>query len=209
MMYHQYRPGMVEVITGCMFAGKTEELIRRIKVLEFAKKEVLVFKPRIDNRYIADEVVSHAGSHVTCILVSTSQDIVREVDAHPECEVIAIDEIQFFDQDIILAINEFAEDGKRVMVAGLDMDFKGEPFGVMPTLLTQAEFVTKLTAVCTSCGSPATRTQRLVDGKPAKYDDPIVLVGAAESYEARCRHCHHIANKPQFIREDVCDERND
>ena len=198
MMYHQYRPGYVEVITGCMFAGKTEELIRRIKTLEFAKKDVEVFKPVIDNRYSNDEVVSHAGSHTASVNVKDSTEILSYLENHPEIEVIAIDEVQFFDNDIILLINEFADQGKRVMVAGLDMDFRGDPFGVMPSLMTTAEFVTKLTAVCTQCGSPATRTQRLVNGKPAKYSDQTILVGASESYEARCRHCHHISGKPKY-----------
>ena len=198
MMYHQYRPGLVEVITGCMFAGKTEELIRRVKVFEFAKKEVVVFKPLIDNRYSNELVVSHAGSSVKSVLARDSSDIMEYMEAHPEIEILAIDEVQFFDEDIVLAINDLADSGIRVMVAGLDMNFRGEPFGVMPTLMTQAEFVTKLTAVCTKCSSPATRTQRLVNGKPAKYDDPTILVGASESYEARCRHCHQIANRPKF-----------
>lgn len=199
MMYHQYRPGMVEVITGCMFAGKTEELIRRINVLQFAKKAVVVFKPKIDNRYSDDLVVSHAGSSVASVQAEDSSDIQRYLNEHPEFDVIAIDEVQFFDDDIVLLINDLANAGKRVMVAGLDMDFRGEPFGIMPTLLTQAEFVTKLTAVCTQCGSPATRSQRLINGQPARYDDPIIMVGASESYEARCRHCHHIAGKPTFV----------
>lgn len=196
MMYHQYRPGYVEVITGCMFAGKTEELIRRVKTLEFAKKNVVVFKPIIDNRYSENEIVSHAGSHVVGIKVKDSKDIARYLHTHPQIEVIAIDEVQFFDHDIALVINQQADLGKRVMVAGLDMDFRGEPFGIMPKLMTTAEFVTKLTAVCSRCGAPATRTQRLVDGRPANYDDPTILVGAAESYEPRCRHCHQVTNAP-------------
>lgn len=196
MMYHQYRPGILEVITGCMFAGKTEELIRRINVFKFAKKEVVVFKPKIDNRYSENLIVSHAGSSVKSVLVQKSTEILEFMKQHPEYEIIAIDEVQFFDEDIVLVINNLADAGKRVMVAGLDMNFRGEPFGVMPILMTQAEFVTKLTAVCTQCGSPGTRTQRLVNGKPAKYDDPLILVGASESYEARCRHCHHIVGRP-------------
>ena len=196
MMYHQYRQGILEVITGCMFAGKTEELIRRINVFKFAKKEVVVFKPKIDNRYSENLIVSHAGSSVKSVLVQKSTEILEFMKQHPEYEIIAIDEVQFFDEDIVLVINDLADAGKRVMVAGLDMNFRGEPFGVMPILMTQAEFVTKLTAVCTQCGSPGTRTQRLVNGKPAKYDDPLILVGASESYEARCRHCHHIVGRP-------------
>jgi thymidine kinase len=194
MMYHQYRPGYVEVISGCMFAGKTEELIRRINVLSFAKQNILVFKPSIDNRYSEEKIVSHAGSSVDSIVVKESKDILDFV--KEETDVVAIDEVQFFDRDIIKVTEFLAKLGKRVMVAGLDTDFRGEPFGVMPMLVTTAEFVTKLTAVCTICGAPATRTQRLVNKKPASYYDPIILVGASESYEARCRHCHEVIDKP-------------
>ncbi len=198
MMYHQYRLGYVEVITGCMFAGKTEELIRRINVLEFAKQKVLVFKPEIDNRYSETSIVSHGGASVTSTNAKDAQAIYEYCTEHPDYDVIAIDEIQFYDDDIILVIEELARMGKRVMVAGLDTDFRGEPFGVMPKLLTMSEFVTKLTAVCVKCGSPATRTQRLVNGEPANYNDPIILVGASEAYEARCRHCHEIEGKPRY-----------
>lgn len=197
MMYNQYRPGWVEVIAGCMFAGKTEELIRRIKVLEFAKKNILVIKPAIDNRYSDTKVVSHAGSSVDSIVVSSSKEILDYVT--DETDVIAIDEVQFFDEDIAEVCDYLAKKGKRVMCAGLDTDFKGEPFGMMAILITEAEFVTKLTAVCNKCGSPATRTQRLVDGRPASYNDPLILVGASESYEARCRHCHEVKDKPSKL----------
>lgn len=172
-MYHQYREGWIEVISGCMFAGKTEELIRRINVLSYAKKNIIVFKPKIDNRYSDSEIVSHSGAKVPCLVVEKAQDILKKIEA--DTEVVAI---------------------VRVMVAGLDKDFRGESFGVMPELLTRAEFVTKLTAVCAKCGAPATRTQRLVNGKPAGFEDPIVMVGADESYEPRCRHCHQVPNKP-------------
>ena len=170
-MYNQYREGWLEVICGCMFAGKTEELIRRINVLSYAKKKIIVFKPEID-----------------------SKEILRYI--KPDTEVIAVDEVQFFDRDIVDVCEYLADKGLRVMVAGLDKDFRGEPFGVLPELLTRAEFVTKLTAVCAKCGAPATRTQRLVDGSPASFEDPIVLVGAVDHYEPRCRHCHEILNKP-------------
>ncbi len=193
-MYHQYRDGYIEVITGCMFAGKTEELIRRITVLEYAKKKIQVFKPAIDNRYSITKVASHAGTQVDSIAIGEATDIFKYL--NDDTEVVAIDEIQFFDSNIVLVCEILANQGKRVMAAGLDMDFRGEPFGIMPELLTRAEFVTKLTAVCTSCGDPATRTQRLVNGVPAKYDDPIVLVGASEAYTARCRHCHQVVGKP-------------
>lgn len=197
-MYQLYRPGYIEVISGCMFAGKTEELIRRIKVLEFAKKNILVFKPAIDNRYSETKVVSHGGSSVESIIINDPKQILDYV--KDETDVVAVDEVQFFSEDIVAVCDLLAKQGKRVMVAGLDTDFRGEPFGVMPKLITTAEFVTKLTAVCMTCGAPATRTQRLVNGEPASYFDPIILVGAAESYEARCRHCHVVKNKPQLER---------
>ena len=196
MMYQMYRPGYIEVISGCMFAGKTEELIRRIKTLEFAKKNVLVFKPALDNRYSNTKVVSHAGSSVESIVVPDARSILDFV--KDDTDVIAIDEIQFFDEDVLLVCDYLAKKGKRVMCAGLDTDFRAEPFGVMPRLITDAEFVTKLTAVCMKCGAPATRTQRLVNGRPAQYSDPIIMVGAAEAYEARCRHCHEVVGKPEI-----------
>lgn len=195
-MYQQYREGWLEVISGCMFAGKTEELIHRIKVLEYAKKKIAVFKPKIDNRYSEECVVSHAGSSVKSFNISKAREIFDYID--DSYDVIAIDEVQFFDEEIVQICDYFADRGKRVMAAGLDMDFRGVPFSVMPELFTHAEFVTKLTAVCTKCGAPATRTQRLVNGKPASYDDPIIVVGASEQYEARCRHCHEVEGRPQI-----------
>jgi thymidine kinase len=194
-MYQSYRDGWIETISGCMFAGKTEELIRRIKVLEFAKKEIMVFKPKIDNRYSNTRVVSHAGSSVESFVVSDAIEILEMV--KPTTQVVAIDEAQFFDDNICAVCNELADRGLRDMAAGLDTNFKGEPFGPMPLLITEAEFVTKLAAVCNKCGAPATRTQRIINGKPASYNDPIILVGASESYEARCRHCHEVPDKPQ------------
>ncbi len=198
-MYHQYNPGYLEIITGCMFAGKTEELIRRINTLEFAKRNVVVFKPAIDDRYSEDYVVSHAGSKIKSHAIVKAEEIYNYI--NEETDVVAIDEVQFFDESIISICDDLALKGMRVMVAGLDMNFKGEPFGVIPVLLTHAEFVTKLTAVCTKCGSPATRTQRLVDGNPASYHDPIILIGASESYEARCRHHHEVIDKPRIEKE--------
>ncbi len=194
-MYQSYRDGWIETISGCMFAGKTEELIRRIKVLEFAKKEIMVFKPVIDNRYSESKVVSHAGSSVESFIISDALEILDMI--KPTTQVVAIDEVQFFDDNVCAVCNELADRGIRVMAAGLDTNFKGEPFGPMPQLMTEAEFVTKLAAVCNKCGAPATRTQRIVNGRPASYNDPIILVGAAESYEARCRHCHEVPDKPK------------
>lgn len=193
-MYNQYREGWIEVICGCMFAGKTEELIRRINVLSYARKNILVFKPKIDDRYSTTEIASHAGSKLPCIVISEAKEILDHVNY--DTDVVAIDEVQFFDEDVVDICEYLADSGLRVMVAGLDKDFRGEPFGVLPDLLTRAEFVTKLTAVCAKCGAPATRTQRIINGKPASFNDPIVLVGAKEAYEPRCRHCHEIVEKP-------------
>lgn len=193
-MYNQYREGWIEVICGCMFAGKTEELIRRINVLSYARKNILVFKPKIDDRYSTTEIASHAGSKIPCIVISEAKEILNHVNY--DTDVVAIDEVQFFDEDVVDICEYLADSGLRVMVAGLDKDFRGEPFGVLPDLLTRAEFVTKLTAVCAKCGAPATRTQRIINGKPASFNDPIVLVGAKEAYEPRCRHCHEIVEKP-------------
>lgn len=198
-MYQKYKDGWLETISGCMFAGKTEELIRRIKVLEYAHKKIMVFKPAIDNRYSDTQVVSHCGSSVESVVVSSPKEILELV--KESTEVVAIDEVQFFDDTICEVCDILANRGIRVMVAGLDTDFKGEPFGPMPTLMTQAEFVTKLTAICNRCGAPATRTQRMIDGKPAHYNDPIILVGASESYEARCRHCHEVLDRPNKMEE--------
>ena len=192
-MYQNYQDGWLEVISGCMFAGKTEELIRRIKVLELAKKEIMVFKPYIDDRYSKSKVVSHAGSSVESFIVENSSEILEMV--KPTTQVVAIDEVQFFDDDICVVCDKLANKGIRVICAGLDTDFRGESFGPMGKLLTQAEFVTKLTAVCMKCGSPATRTQRIINGIPASYNDKTILVGAAESYEARCRKCHEVRDK--------------
>jgi thymidine kinase len=196
MMYQQYQQGWLEVIVGCMFAGKTEELIRRIKVLQFAKKNIVVIKPSIDNRYSNDEIASHSGYRVKSVNAANAKDILNLV--QKDTEVVAIDEAQFFDKDLVKVVESLADRGLRVMVAGLDRDFRGEPFGVIPELLTRAEFITKLSAVCSVCGNPATRTQRLVNNKPASYNDPIVLVGAAEAYEPRCRHCHDVPDKPEI-----------
>lgn len=184
----QLKDGWIEVISGSMYAGKTEELIRRIKRIEYAKKDVIVFKPKIDNRYSENEVVSHNNGRTKSIIISESKDIYNYLHTLPYA--VAIDEVQFFDKGILEVCEYLADKGVRVIVAGLDRDFRGEPFGVMPDLLARAEYVTKLNAICQVCGAPATRTQRIIDGKPAKYDDPIILVGAKEQYEARCRHCH-------------------
>lgn len=195
-MYHSYRDGYVEVISGCMFAGKTEELLRRIRVLSYGKQRIQLFKPLIDNRYDENMVVSHAGTKHESIQIANAKDILDYIDE--TSEIVAIDEVQFFDDNITQVVDHLANNGIRVMVAGLDLDFRGEPFGVMPTLITQAEFVVKLTAVCMQCGAPGTRSQRIINGRPADYNDPIIMVGASESYEAVCRHCHNVPNTPSI-----------
>jgi len=189
-MYVMKQSGWLEVICGSMFSGKSEELIRRAKRATFAKQEVKIFKPAIDNRYSTSSVVSHNGSSLDGIAVASPKDIITHISERTD--VIGIDEVQFFDETIIDIVTQLADQGYRVIVAGLDQDFRGEPFGVVPHLMACAELVTKLQAVCSVCGSPASRTQRLIDSKPASYDDPIILVGAQESYEARCRHHHEV-----------------
>lgn len=185
--------GWIEVICGSMFAGKTEELIRRINRIKYAKKSIVVFKPKIDNRYDDIQVVSHSNLRVDAIPISTAKEACKYLTALPYA--VAFDEVQFFKKDIIDLCERLANSGVRVICAGLDLDFRGEPFGIMPKLLCHAEFVTKLNAICSVCGAPATRTQRIINGRPADYDDPIILVSAAEKYEARCRFCHQVPRK--------------
>lgn len=187
------KDGWIEVICGSMFAGKTEELIRRINRIHYAKKTVMVFKPAIDNRYDQKAVVSHSQKKVDSIPVNAPKEILNYINELPYA--VAIDEAQFFNHDLIEILERLANSGVRVIVAGLDLDFRGEPFGIMPEILARAEYVTKLQAICQVCGAPATRTQRIINGHPADYDDPIILVSASEKYEARCRHCHQVPHK--------------
>ncbi len=182
--------GSIEVICGSMFSGKTDELIRRLVRAKIARQKVQVFKPAIDVRYAIEKVTSHAGANFDAIPVEKSADIIARLDN--DTTVVAIDEAQFMDADVVRVAQELAEVDKRVLVAGLDMDFRGEPFGPMPLLMSKAERVDKLHAICMVCGEEASRTQRLVNGKPARYDDPVVIVGAAELYEARCRIHHEV-----------------
>lgn len=185
----KHHNGRVEVICGSMFCGKTEELIRRVRRAIIARQQAQVFKPALDDRYSIQHVTSHNGQNIQAQPISSSQQIFPMLS--PETTVVAIDEVQFFDEGIVSVVNEMARRGIRVILAGLDMDFRGEPFGPMPQLLCRAEDVTKLHAICVVCGEEASRTQRLVNGKPAHYNDPVIMVGAAESYEARCNQ-HHI-----------------
>ncbi len=185
--------GHLELICGSMFSGKSEELIRRVKRAKIARQKVQVFTHAIDIRYGTAKVASHSGFDLDAHPIQNAAQIVEQV--LPEVDVIAIDEAQFFDWQIADVVNGLANRGIRVIVAGLDTDFRGEPFGPMPLLMAQAEEVTKLNAICMVCGGPASRTQRLVNGNPAAYDDPVVVVGAQEMYEPRCRHHHQVPGK--------------
>ena len=192
-MEQKRRDGWIEVITGSMFAGKTEELIRRIVRMQLAKKDVITFKPKIDNRYSMQDVVSHTNKKTQAIPIdkaSEVMDYIQKLNRLPYA--ICFDEAQFFDKDLIPILEFLANSGVRVVVAGLDLDFRGEPFGIMGEVLARAEYVTKLHAICQVCGDLATRTQRIIDGKPAHYNDPTILVSAKEKYEARCRCCHEV-----------------
>ena len=186
----RHTQGRIELVCGSMFSGKTEELIRRIRRAIIAKQKVQVFKPAIDDRFHVQQVTSHNGMGVDALPVAGSAGILPLLE--PDTTVVAIDEIQFFDSGVIDVCENLAEQGIRVICAGLDMDFRGVPFGPMPQILARAEDVSKLHAICVICGDEASRTQRLIDGGPAAYDDPVVLVGAAEVYEARCRECHEV-----------------
>ncbi len=197
MPFYPFRGGFLEVIVGPMFSGKSEELIRRATRALIAKQRVQVFKPALDTRYddLHDgvAVASHNGRTLAALAVGDVEALRGRLEA--ETQVVAIDEAQFFPQELVSLATDMADSGKRVIVAGLDLDFRGEPFGPVPELLARAESVTKLTAICVRCGAAATRTQRLIGGHPAHYDDPVILVGAAESYEPRCRACHAVPRK--------------
>ena len=170
-----------------MFSGKSEEMIRRLRRAEIAGQRVVIFKPRIDDRYAAADVVSHAGARMRAVPISSADEITERAQGF---DVVGIDEVQFLEPAVVGHALELADRGLRVVAAGLDQDFRRLPFGPMPELLSHAEFVDKLQAVCHRCGGPATTTQRLVDGRPAPYSGETVVVGAAEQYEARCRDCH-------------------
>ena len=190
MKHHR---GRLEVITGPMFCGKTDELLRRLRRAIIAKQEIQVFKPGFDIRYGSEKVTSHTGNEYEAYPVENITDIPALL--QDNVTVVAIDEAQFFGEEIIPVVQDLVDRGIRVIVGGLDMDFRGVPFGQMPQLLALAEVVDKLHAICMVCGEEATRTQRLVDGEPAYYDDPIIIVGASEMYEARCRIHHQVPKK--------------
>lgn len=184
MNINLHKTGWIEVICGSMFSGKTEELIRRIHRVEYARQKILVVKPAIDNRYDEQKIVSHSQLQAPSIPISQASEIYEHLT--DDTEVVAIDEAQFFDESLVGICNDLADRGIRVIVAGLDQDYKGNPFGCMPALLAVAEYVTKSLAICLKCGNPANRTQRTV------HSSEQILVGSGEIYEARCRNCHEV-----------------
>lgn len=187
------KKGWIELITGCMFAGKTEEFIKRISIHKRAQQNVIVFKPLIDNRYSENDVQSHSGLKVEAISISKSDEIkkiIQEKCKEQEIDVVGIDEVQFIDTGIQQIAEDLASKGIIVIVNGLDKDFKSDPFQNVDYFLVQAEYVDKLSSICRVCGGNANKTQRIVDGKPSKANEPIVLVSGNDHYEARCRHCY-------------------
>jgi thymidine kinase len=195
-MYPAGAGGWIEVVCGVMFSGKSEELIRRVRRALIAKKRVQVFKSHLDERYAGlYHVSSHDGRTVEALPVDSPDQISREL--LPDTQVVAIDEAQFLPIGIVALATELAASGRRVILAGTDTDFRGEPFGPMPQLLAVAEQVDKLHAICVLCGNPASRNQRLIAGRPARYDSPTIMVGGDESYEARCRGCHSVPRRDE------------
>ncbi len=190
-MYHGAQDGWIEVVAGVMFSGKSEELLRRVRRALIAKKKVQVFKSHLDDRYGGVfQISSHDGHEIDALPVSSSVQVAEQI--KPDSQVIAVDEAQFLDDGIVSVVNALADRGVRVIVAGTDMDFRGDPFGPMAKLLAIAERIDKLHAICVVCGDLATRNQRLIDGKPAPAEGPTIQVGGSESYEARCRKCHKV-----------------
>ncbi|MGH7515145.1 MAG: thymidine kinase [Gemmatimonadales bacterium] len=195
-MHYGSHPGWIEVISGVMFAGKSEELIRRVRRAIIARRRVQVFKSHLDSRYTGlYSVSSHDGTELDASPVDSAAEIFRLV--RPESQLVAIDEAQFLDPDVVPVATTLAARGVRVILAGTDTDFRGEPFGAMGELMAVAELVDKLQAICVVCGDPACRNQRLLNGKPARYDSPTIMVGGRESYEARCRHCHQVPRRDE------------
>jgi thymidine kinase len=193
-MYHGSHPGSIEIICGVMFSGKSEELIRRVRRGVIARRRIQVFKSHLDARYTGlFSVASHDGTEFEATPVDAAAEIFRLV--RPESEIVAVDEVQFLDDGIVEVANTLATRGVRIILAGTDTDFRGEPFGPMGALMAVAEKVDKLNAICVGCGDLACRNQRLVNGRPARYDSPTIMVGGRESYEARCRHCHRVPSQ--------------
>jgi thymidine kinase len=189
--------GKLEVICGPMFSGKSEELMRRLRRAKIAQQNVIVFKPSLDNRYSIEKIVSHAGSSFEAHSIENPEmllDYINQESAY----VIGLDEVQFFSASILTIICKLINNGHRIICAGLDLDFRGVPFGTIPTLLAIADTITKLSSICTPCGNDAHFSQRLINGSPAKFNDPIIMVGAQEAYQARCRACFSIDQLPSW-----------
>jgi thymidine kinase len=186
-----YTAGWVHVICGCMFCGKTDEMLRLLRRFSIAGRTVVLIKPRLDTRTGDGTVVSRSGAQHSALAVDNSREIEHLVGYS---DIVAIEEGQFFDEDLPVVVSRLADAGKQVLVTGLDQDFRGIPFGPMPRLMALADQVTKLTAICVVCGEPATRTQRLIDGQPAPADSPLIVIGGLgdEKYEARCRLHHEV-----------------
>lgn len=190
-----YRPdsGYIEMIVGPMFSGKSEDLIKNINTFIIAKKKVLIFKPKKDSRSGYTEIKSRNGKKIRAYPIKNSKEIYEIIENQEEKPtVVAIDEVQFFDEGLIEVSEKLADDGIKVLLAGLDMDFRGEPFPTVAKLMARAEIVNKLKAVCTICAQPATRSQRIIEGEPAHYDSPTIQVGDSDIYEARCRIHHYV-----------------
>lgn len=195
MLIEDRNIGKLEVITGSMFSGKSEELIRRLRRAKYAKQKIVVFTHSIDNRYGVEGIFSHGNNSLEGFSVSTVKQMEEIMQSHSDVEVIGIDEVQFFGEEAVDFCRKYVEKfNKRVIVSGLDMNFRAEPYHPVPQLMSIADKVDKLNAICTVCGQKAYASQRLIDGEPAYYDDPLVLVGATENYEARCRR-HHIVKR--------------
>lgn len=190
--------GSLEIISGSMFSGKSEELIRRLRRAELANRKVVSFKPVLDNRSSLEHVVSHNGSRFNAVAIDDPAQMLAAI--NPSIEVVGIDEIQFFPMSVVGIVLQLVRSGKRVLAAGLDLDFRGLPFGCMPELMALADSTTKLKAICMSCGKDAHHTQRMVNNIPAKFDDPLILVGAQQCYEARCRDCF-VIDKPPYTQQ--------
>ncbi|MFN4219457.1 MAG: thymidine kinase [bacterium] len=193
----KYEGGWIELIVGPMFSGKSEELIRRIKRSIIANQKVIVFKPSLDKRYEKDKIVSHNGIKIEAVIVDNPMEIYQK---SQNFDVIGIDEAQFFDSQLVEIVEKLADEGKRIIIAGLDQDFRGEPFSIMPYLMAIADSVDKLHAICVICGAVATKSQRLINGNPAPYDSPTIVIGATETYQPRCRKCFQ---KPQKTPENL------
>ena len=189
--------GSLEVITGSMFSGKSEELIRRLRRAKYAKQKIVVFSPSIDNRYGEKGIYSHGKESLEAYSVNSVNQMEEIMTENIDAQVIGIDEVQFLGEDVVRFCKKYVEYGKRIIVAGLDLSFRAEPYHPVPELMSISDRVDKLNAICTVCGKPAYASQRLINGEPAYYDDPLVMVGASENYEARCRRHHIVKHKEE------------